>query len=60
MIIGLGKFTMEIDIAEETRKMKKEMRKVGDKSGVGCTTSQLDQSSSKAGKQKKHGGHHRD
>ena len=37
MVIGLGKFTMEIDIAEETRKMKKEMRKVGDKSGVGAT-----------------------
>lgn len=35
-IIGLGKFKMEIDVAAETRKMKKEMRKVGDKSGVGC------------------------
>lgn len=36
MIIGLGKFKMEIDIDAETKKMKKEMRKVGDKSGVGC------------------------
>lgn len=36
MVIGLGKFKMEIDIAAETKKMKKEMRKVGDKSGVGC------------------------
>ena len=37
MIIGLGKFKMEIDIAAETKKMRKEMRKVGDKSGIGCT-----------------------
>ena len=36
LVIGLGKFKMEIDIAAETKKMKQEMRKVGDKSGVGC------------------------
>eukprot|EP00353_Schmidingerella_taraikaensis_P001993 CAMPEP_0185599652 /NCGR_PEP_ID=MMETSP0434-20130131/82852_1 /TAXON_ID=626734 ORGANISM="Favella taraikaensis, Strain Fe Narragansett Bay" /NCGR_SAMPLE_ID=MMETSP0434 /ASSEMBLY_ACC=CAM_ASM_000379 /LENGTH=56 /DNA_ID=CAMNT_0028229129 /DNA_START=603 /DNA_END=773 /DNA_ORIENTATION=- len=29
---------MEIDIAAETKKMQKEVRKVGDKSGVGCTS----------------------
>ena len=42
MIIGLGKFKMEIDIAAETKKMKKEIRKVGDKSGVGCNEKQMD------------------
>ena len=35
MIIGLGKFKMEINIKKETEKMKKEMRKFGDKSGIG-------------------------
>ena len=35
-IIGLGKFKMEIDIDAETKKMKKMVRKVGDKSGIGC------------------------
>ena len=36
MVIGLGKYKMEIDIAAETKKLQKESRKVGDKSGVGC------------------------
>ena len=34
-VIGLGKYTMEIDIKKETQKVKSEMRKVGDKSGIG-------------------------
>lgn len=34
-VIGLGKFKMEIDIKDETKKMKSLMRKVGDKSGIG-------------------------
>ena len=34
-VIGLGKYTMEIDIKKETAKVKKEMRKIGDKSGIG-------------------------
>ena len=34
--VGLGKYKMEIDIAAETKKMQKQARKVGDKSGVGC------------------------
>ena len=34
-VIGVGKYTMEVDIKKETVKMKKEMRKVGDKSGIG-------------------------
>jgi hypothetical protein len=34
-IIGLGKFKMEIDITKETEKIRKEMRKVGDRSGIG-------------------------
>ena len=38
MVIGLGKFKMEIDIAAETKKMKQGMRKVGDKSGIGAST----------------------
>ena len=37
MVIGLGKFKMEIDIAAETKKMKQGMRKVGDKSGIGAS-----------------------
>ena len=31
---------MEIDIAAETKKIKKQIRKVGDKSGVGCPLQQ--------------------
>lgn len=40
MVIGLGKFKMEIDIAAETKKLRELTRKVGDKSGVGCPTAQ--------------------
>lgn len=36
-IIGLGKFKMEIDIGKETEKVRKEMRKIGDRSGIGCS-----------------------
>jgi superfamily II DNA/RNA helicase len=35
MVIGLGKYKMEIDVEEETRKLRKQVRKVGDKSGIG-------------------------
>ena len=48
MIIGLGKYKMEIDIKKETQKMKKEMRKVGDRSGIG-----FDQGNDKSEKHKK-------
>ena len=41
---------MEIDIAAETQKMKKEMRKVGDKSGVGCARPEPTNDSKKARK----------
>ena len=50
VIIGLGKFKMEIDIDAETKKMKQQMRKVGDKSGVGCEPAPT-------GKQDRHGRH---
>ena len=38
MIIGLGKYKMEIDITAEIEKMRTESRKVGDKSGIGFET----------------------
>ena len=41
-VIGVGKYTMEIDIKKETAKMKKEMRKVGDKSGIGFDQKAVD------------------
>ena len=36
-IIGLGNFKMEVNLSKEMAKVKKEMRKVGDKSGIGFT-----------------------
>ncbi len=33
--IGVKGFSMKVNVKQETQKMKKEMRKIGDKTGIG-------------------------
>ena len=37
--IGVKNFNMKINIKKEQEKMKKDMRKIGDRSGIGCAVS---------------------
>ena len=36
MTIGVKNFNMKINVKKEQDKMKKSMRKIGDRSGIGC------------------------
>jgi len=38
--IGIKGFSMKVNVKQETQKMKKEMRKIGDKTGIGFAQEQ--------------------